>query len=91
MVNVRVEMPRTSCHLSIFSLGKLGGWYDGRQAGLDGPRCRRLAREEREESDTQKLLTATRTGTKTELKKNIADGRRPPVNSFLCHFLPFLP
>ena len=24
MVNVRVEMPRTSCHLSIFSLGKRG-------------------------------------------------------------------
>ena len=36
MVNVRVEMPRTSCHLSIFSLGKRGF-----QLGLATGRSRR--------------------------------------------------
>ena len=25
------------------------------------------------------------------MKKNIADGQRPPGHSFSCHFLPFLP
>jgi len=36
VVNVRVEMPRTSCHLSIFSLGKRGF-----QLGLATGRSRR--------------------------------------------------
>ena len=36
MVNVRVEMPRTSCHLSIFSLGQRGF-----QLGLATGRSRR--------------------------------------------------
>ena len=46
MVNVRVEMPRTSCHLSIFSLGQRGfqlGLVDGmtgdRPVLTDHARC----------------------------------------------------
>ena len=38
MVNVRVEMPRTSCHLSIFSLGQRGfqlGLVDGMTGALE--------------------------------------------------------
>ena len=41
MVNARVEMPRTSCHLSIFSWANEDSSWAWRQAGLDGPRCRR--------------------------------------------------
>jgi len=38
VVNARVEMPRTSCHLSIFSLGKLGGFQLGLVDGMTGDR-----------------------------------------------------